>query len=162
MQPKETDILGKMRKTALTIAALLVGAGLGSYDRLSEMISNPKPGSQKTIPGAPQTGNSLGPGREVVSQLDEKPTNESDLADSTPKSNDVEIYRSGQIQMTPYHSDGVFVGYEVLSAGSDERFRAGDIIKSLNGIPVEDSAAGSELVIAALVSTETRIELFAR
>lgn len=83
-------------------------------------------------------------------------TDSASVANST--SND-EIFLSGDVTMAPHREDGVFVGYEIVSAGSDDRFSPGDVITSINGIPVEDSAAGGELAVAALANQNAKIEL---
>ena len=52
-----------------------------------------------------------------------------------------------------------FVGFEVIEAGSDSRLKTGHVIISVNGVPVEDSAAGSELLLAALEDDEAIVQL---
>ena len=54
---------------------------------------------------------------------------------------------------------GRFVGYKVLANASDPRFAEGDIITELNGEPVEDSAAGTELLTIGLMNPETAISV---
>lgn len=53
--------------------------------------------------------------------------------------------------------DGTFLGYKVISNAGDARFREGDIITKVNGEPVEDSAAGSELLTIGLMNPDNEI-----
>lgn len=139
--------------------ALLAGAILGSREQLSRLGPDEESG-----PGV-ETGISDGPGaslepENVVPAIVETPPlpPQGGMAATTPEA-DSAIVLSGDVRLMPYRQDGVFVGYEIVSAGSDGRFSAGDIITSVNGIAVEDSAAGGELLIAGLADQEARVQL---
>lgn len=55
------------------------------------------------------------------------------------------------LSITPsYSAAGEFEGYLVQGRSGDYRFNHGDIITAINQTPVEDSAAGSELLLIAL------------
>ena len=51
------------------------------------------------------------------------------------------------LEVTPEH-----FGYRVRGTASDERFNDGDLIVGINGMPIEPSAAGSELLLAAIMN----------
>ena len=58
--------------------------------------------------------------------------------------------------------DGRFVGYriEVDHDGPGQRVHDGAIVVAIDGVPVEDSAAGSELMLIGLMDTGRRLELY--
>ncbi len=53
--------------------------------------------------------------------------------------------------------NGKFLGYRVLSAPGSRQLSPGEIILEVNGIPVEDSAAGSELLLIALNAADATV-----
>jgi len=156
-------IMSNKLKPVAIVIALIVGFTLGSLDQLSRLGASQQPQSQ-LIDGRVNSSDAnraseMHNGRDSTGRPNievHEDTPDASTADSY--SNDT-IFLPGNVTMAPLRENGVFVGYEILSVGSDDRLSASDVITSLNGIPVEDSAAGSELVIAALTNQKTRIEL---
>ena len=70
--------------------------------------------------------------------------------------------RQGLTIAPRYHVDGHFEGYLVQGRSGDHRYAHGDVITKISGVPVEDSAAGSELVLIALAQPEATIEVLER
>lgn len=61
-----------------------------------------------------------------------------------------------RLSILPFYGEqGRFVGYKVSGRSGDYRFAHGDVIASINGQPVEDSAAGSELLLIAIAHSGT-------
>lgn len=77
-----------------------------------------------------------------------------------PEPTDDVVYAQPGLTLRPERIADRFVGYRVLRNESDSRFEAGDIIAAVNGIPTEDSAAGSELLIAALMNPDADVRLY--
>jgi hypothetical protein len=59
------------------------------------------------------------------------------------------LYASSGLEFEPLHANDVFVGYAVVRS-HDPRLAVGDVVIAVGGEPVEEGAAGSELLIAAL------------
>jgi hypothetical protein len=140
----------------LTVIAILVGAALGSLDQLSRLGTDPDPQPQRhaSNDGADRQEANQASDRQVLTDL---PTTAADASMAELSASNM-IFLPGEVTMTPHRVNGMFIGYEVLSAGSDDRFSTGDVITSLNGAPVEDSAAGGELIIAKLADRNSKIE----
>jgi len=156
-------VLSKKQIAVMTVVGLLVGAVLGSYDRLPRPGMTQEPqrepgGGETSFPGTARTADAQDEGAGDVKPLEDVHTNIGSASVASSASND-EIFLSGNVTMAPRRENGVFVGYEIVSAGSDGRFSRGDVITSINGIPVEDSAAGGELAVAALANRNAEIEL---
>lgn len=66
---------------------------------------------------------------------------------------------SNDLAIQALHENGLFVGYQVASSDGDSRFSNGDVIIAIDGSPVEDSAAGGEILSAALASRSAEFEL---
>jgi hypothetical protein len=60
-----------------------------------------------------------------------------------------QVYAGTGITFEAFRLGDDFAGYAVVRS-HDSRLAVGDVITAVNGVPVEDSAAGSELLIAAL------------
>ena len=156
-------IFKNKKATLLTVIAILVGITLGSLDQLSRLDVFQQPQSQagdkktnvQNVNRTSETQNHRRSGDQTITSLARDTFDQSTAEPSLSNT----IFLPGNVTMAPLRENGVFVGYEILSEGSDDRLSAGDVITSLNGIPVEDSAAGGELAIAALVNPETSIEL---
>ena len=147
----------------MTVIGLLVGAVLGSYDRLPRpgmtQDTQRQPGGGETdFPDATRTRELRKDGADDGTPVGDIRTGTGSASVANSASNE-EIFLSGDVRMAPRRENGVFVGYEIVSAGSDDRFSRGDIIMSINGIPVEDSAAGGELAVAALADRSAEIEI---
>lgn len=59
---------------------------------------------------------------------------------------------AGGVVFEPARQGGQFVGFRIISNQDDPRLAIGDVVTAINGAPVEDSAAGSELFIAGLAN----------
>lgn len=72
--------------------------------------------------------------------------------------NDATYAANNQVVIGPvYREGGQFIGYRVVGRSGDYRFNNGAIVVSINGIPVENSAAGSELLLIAIAQTGTQL-----
>lgn len=70
------------------------------------------------------------------------------------------VHASGSLKLRRETSaNGKFIGYKVVSSGPDDRFATGDIITRIGESMVEDSAAGSELLLIALQTRNTVIDV---
>jgi hypothetical protein len=144
----------KKQKAVLTVIAILVGATLGSFDQLSRFVTEPKSQRHSVDDGSDRQEAHRISGDQVHVDA---PTATANTPMANPSTSNM-IFLPGDVTMTPHRVNGMFIGYEVVSAGSDDRFSTGDVITSLNGAPVEDSAAGGELMIAALADRNSKIE----
>lgn len=147
--------------TALFLA-LLVGLIAGSWDRVdswlnfapkTEPLSVPfnaprgtedTPAAERTLPGS-------------VALSSARPT--ADQVNARINESQNEVFANSGVILKPARANNTFLGYRVINAAKDNRFQAGDIIVRINGAETEDSAAGSELLIAALANPDSRIEL---
>lgn len=59
------------------------------------------------------------------------------------------MYAGTGVTLEAFRLGDAFAGYAVVRS-HDPRLTVDDVITAVNGVPVEDSAAGSELLIAAL------------
>jgi hypothetical protein len=69
------------------------------------------------------------------------------------------VYVAAGLRLIRETDDGRFLGYRVVENASDSRFSAGDIITRVGGEDVEDSAAGSERLIAQLLDKTKAVEI---
>jgi len=60
-----------------------------------------------------------------------------------------QVYAGTGVTLEAFRLGDAFAGYAVVRS-HDPRLTVDDVITAVNGVPVEDSAAGSELLIAAL------------
>ena len=71
---------------------------------------------------------------------------------------DINMVRAGRgVVLESAFIAGEFIGYRVIEVGDDPRMNAGEIIVSIGGVPVEEAAAGSELMIIALMDEHATI-----
>jgi hypothetical protein len=77
-------------------------------------------------------------------------TDASQAAASVPSAPpEARLYANSGLEFEPLHAADVFVGYAVIRS-HDPRLAVGDVVIAVGGEPVEEGAAGSELLIAAL------------
>src|SRR5262245_35493777 len=67
-------------------------------------------------------------------------------------------YTSTALEFEPLHADDAFVGYAVIRS-HDPRLAVGDVVIAVGGEPVEEGAAGSELLIAALRNSTAELTI---
>ena len=60
-----------------------------------------------------------------------------------------QIYAGTGVTLEAFRHGDAFAGYAVVRS-HDPRLAVDDVITAVNGVPVEDTAAGSELLVAAL------------
>jgi hypothetical protein len=82
-------------------------------------------------------------------------------ADESMSSQGNRVYAASGVTLESLRSDDVFVGYAVVRS-HDARLDVGDVITAVNGQLVEDSAAGGELLIAALRNPDAALTLQSR
>lgn len=68
------------------------------------------------------------------------------------------LYASQGLELEALHADGAFVGYVVIRS-HDARLSVDDVVTAVGGEPVEEGAAGSELLIAALRNPDAELTL---
>ena len=78
---------------------------------------------------------------------------------ATDKVEDPVVLGPDGVKLRAARDDGGFRGYLVLDPGSDSRLKINEIIVEIGGVPVEDSAAGSELLLIALAERGSEIGL---
>ena len=135
---------------ALVIGAL-AGVTFGSYDQLRSLLESD------------ETGNATTEVREVVTvpaqaaapQVNGQQT----LPDARPPERNLQIRVDDGLLFEPAVVDGLFAGYRVITNLKDPRFKVGDIVTAIDGNPVEDSAAGSELFMAGLMNRNAEVEV---
>jgi hypothetical protein len=144
---------------ALSVAiALSIGLLIGSWHRLAEWygVRTPEPATAATSQAA--TADSLQ--TEALPETSRRSTRRDDatksrhaarlpVAQLDDQQADV-IQASTGVAFIPVRNAGTFVGFEIVRNQYDTRFSVGDIIAGINGVPVEDSPAGGELLIIAL------------
>ncbi len=148
------------------LLALFVGLGVGSFDRIRDVVVSvgSRPGAAPTA--IDSTARSP-PARDLPhnAAITEGPRPAGDPrrppAVATPMEQDAQIRATEGLVFEVARMDGRFVGFRVISNRDDPRLKAGDIVVSVGGSPVEDSAAGSELFIAALSNRNAAIETYA-
>ena len=69
-----------------------------------------------------------------------------------------EAAANGRVRLRPAFRDQRFLGYYVYGRSGDPRYSHGDLITHVGGMPVEHSAAGSELVLIALQQPNITID----
>lgn len=67
----------------------------------------------------------------------------------SPKPAASKLYANQSLELEPLHAADGFVGYVVVRS-HDPRLSVGDVVTAVGGQQVEEGAAGSELLIAAL------------
>ena len=162
--------MGKNRKALAIAIATVCGLALGSLDQFSRFVPTSESPSVAVADQEPSAIKTEAIETQAMSfapaEAEDERNSKSPVVRPTHQSVELPetdtIIMSGGLTMLPLREDGVFVGYEIISSGTDDRLTSGDVITSLNGIPVEDSAAGGELLIAALVNPTTEIELRSR
>lgn len=140
----------------LFVLAVIIGIVLGSrqkfwghIDEVSVPLDEPfLSGSPRKVPIAGEETREL-PG--VQDQF---------VAKSTPMEPGVQFRAADGLIIEPARLNGNFVGYRVITNFVDPRFVVGDIISAVNEIDVEDSAAGGELLIAALSDPYANVTLY--
>ena len=148
-------------RTVVIVLAGLLGVLIASYGRIHEFIARQHASSDDadypldTADAAGQSANRTGA---VTLHSQSTVTGRIDPDEPMPPF-DSTVQANNGVVLTPELADGEFVGYRVVQSGSDPRFAAGDIIVAVNGNPAEHSAAGSELVIAALDDPQSEVSL---
>jgi hypothetical protein len=163
MTPKNRNI-GKPRAVALFIA-ILAGLTIGSRERLLALYKIQSGGSWTYMQAenaidssdlvhesdySATASRSSGPRNADID--DERQTNTSDR--SALRESEIIRAHSG-LSLIPVRDGDNFIGFKVLQNGTDSRFSVGDIIAAVNGKPVEDSAAGGELLVIALMDQKS-------
>ncbi len=148
------------------MAAALLGVLLASYDRIASVVT------ATTTPRdtVGQQATSSGTAEPATERLSHAPAAEAARTVAAPGATAVApgeqhvenatIRATDGLVVQPSRVGGQFVGYEVIESGDDSQFAHGAIIVAVNGVPVEDSAAGGELLIAALASREPVVEFY--
>jgi hypothetical protein len=148
----------KRKKTLLGIPlwllalAGLIGILFGSLRQVEEAVgrrSTPQPTTVEE-PVSPANDSTAVSGGEPVT---------ADGSRSTPVEPGVQFRASEGLIFEPARINGKFIGFRVISNRDDIRVQVGDIVVSVNGMPVEDSAAGSELFIASLSNPDAVVQL---
>ncbi len=80
------------------------------------------------------------------------------VATVSPKPTASKLYANQALELEPLHAGGVFVGYVVVRS-HDPRLSVGDVVTAISGQQVEEGAAGSELLIAALRNPNAELTL---
>lgn len=67
------------------------------------------------------------------------------------------VYATDTLHLERAESEGKFLGYRVMSDDPEHGLNTGDIITAIDSNPVEDSPAGTELLIAALMNPDAEM-----
>lgn len=142
--------------------ALVIGIALASgpkilqrLDSSSEFSDEPGQQSQHVKQGSNRSMPTTS-GQASKASNDSSGAAEADI-DSSDDANIVVMNDSTSFER--FTLDGIFQGYRVIGGGSDPRFSDGDIIVEIGGMPVEDSAAGGELLMIAMQNPNTPVKL---
>lgn len=152
-----------MPKQKLTLICLAVLAGLaaGSYQPLRRLLEHDispdtaGSGVDSSVPAIPQE--ERGPATAAQREADKIRPVRSD--NQVTAQEDSVVMVSNDLSLVRMAENGQFVGYKVLKNVSDPRFAAGDVITEINSEPVEDSAAGTELLTIGLMNPDAEISI---
>ena len=142
------------KSTVLLVFAFVIGISIGSYDRFPERQPTGFEERSSVDDGSKTSAASSAQVRSV------NPAPDSSEPGRTAVVNvyDDVVFAEGGLSLVAHRSSGEFVGYQVVNAGEDRRLAEGDVITAINGTPVEDSAAGSELLLIGLASEDAEIQ----
>ena len=139
------------------ILAIAVGVVIGSYGRFGELVPA-KFSKEQFTPGVFPEDSSSSIDSSFDSELDMPAQSINSQFDKNDAKELDNIFRSsGGVILKAARKDGEFIGYEVVEGGSDQRLRSGQVIVAVNGMPAEDSAAGTEFLVAALAIHDANI-----
>jgi hypothetical protein len=150
-----------MTNVGAIIVAVVLGAVIGSRDRLfgdderSEALDASNSARELTMDMPSQRA--FGQGDVTPEAM--MPAQQ--RAASADMSEDVVVRVGGGLVVTAERQSGTFVGYRIVES-ANPKFAVNEVIVSINGMPVEDSAAGSELLIIALEDADAQIEFESR
>lgn len=148
---------------AVFVAAVVIGIVLASYDNVLRLVTTgvwfdaPSENSQLTTAGVPGSGH----GASGLTSGNAQAGDQSQIARTiTMEPIEYPLIRTGNgVVMVGHLENGEFVGYRVIEGGEDGRLIPDNVIVAINGTPVDGSAAGSELLIAALVDSTAQVDL---
>jgi len=139
------------------VAAGLIAGSLNQFDRLPGNSVESSGGTTGIVDQltAPDRSTSAGPA--TTGQGGQGASvGQNDYSVEEPE--DSMIFGGDDVVLRPVRRDGLFIGYLVVSSGSHGELTEGRTIVSVNGAPVEDSAAGGELLLAALAGSGASIQ----
>lgn len=151
----------KTKRSLLIGVAILIGLAAGSYQPLSRIWQRDPPPPDEptgTIGASPPTSRKAPP-RSATDRATNAAIRPVPAGGPTPTESASVVRVTDGLSLVRAEEDGQFVGYKVLANASDPRFEEGHIITELNGEPVEDSAAGTELLTIGLMNPETAISV---
>ncbi|MFK7916394.1 MAG: hypothetical protein AB8B93_20950 [Pseudomonadales bacterium] len=103
------------------------------------------------------------PSTTVAAQAQPQPQGRASSEYFTVSADEPALPAGDGLEISPnYGSNGRFQGYLVTGRSGDYRFSHGDIITAIGQTPVEDSAAGSELLLIALAQPDTALTTLRR
>ncbi len=135
------------------VVGVLAGIVFGSYDQLRALLDNNEAGGASTEVRDDQSAPA--PASAAASQVGAQST----PPVSRPPERNLQIRVDDGLLFEPAVVDGLFAGYRVITNLEDPRFKVGDIVTAIDGNPVEDSAAGSELFMAGLMNRNAEVEV---
>ena len=128
------------RRRALIYAAALA---------LGVFLAVPHKGTVGRIATAPESAAGARPALARSEQPNPQPTQIASMPVVPAVAHAPQVYAGTGVTLEAFRLDEEFAGYAVVRS-HDPRLAVDDVITAVNGVPVEDSAAGSELLVAAL------------
>lgn len=147
----------------LLAAGIVAGLAIGSAGQWSRFAGLSEPEAVKPASEGP-TADVTAPAKQGGGSVPSTPAGSTvpTVADGPAIADeDVVLVRaSAGLSFEPARVGGRFIGYRVVVNREDPRFKAGDIVTAIGGVPVEGSPAGSELFIAALLNRDADVTLY--
>lgn len=147
--PRRKAIVGR---TVMIGGAILIGLVAGSWKQIiALMIDNPDTAMRGTA--AESVLSAVG----VVEEAAEL-SGPGSVSISVPPAPET-IYASDGLTFQPAFNASAFIGYQVMTGSSDERFSDGDIVVAINGERLADLDDNSEYFLALLANESAVLEI---
>jgi hypothetical protein len=136
------------RRAAIYVVAVALGAAIAiPHERNDAKTATAGPQGVRPVSSTPASG------PRPALQASERAAQ----TESGPKF-EPRIYAAVGVAFEAFRTAGAFVGYSVVRS-HDPRLAVGDVVTAVNGDPVEDSAAGGEMLTAALRNPQVELSV---